>query len=500
VTFLQNLSARSPIPIPLHHNVVFVQSVIEFLFPTKNILEILLMYAEGIRLLVASARWLTAALLIGAALLICPAAMLAQHGGGGGRGSGGMGGLGSAGAGGARPSGVSTKDDLKDFHRLMALQATPEQKAMFAHIVEDTQTAGGELKALRELLLKKPAAPDFSNQVAGLGEAVEKARTGNQSFIASFSPTQKSGLKDLTKKLQKTDSDLAKQTQELSQLAQPTGIDEHAASSAADLDKTLATFQSGQLAIGNEMSITLAGGQDLTYTFPPVTNSVEIAHQTIVIPAAGTISRASAEEAHNFSLNLTADLADLQREISNILRAQLDRSPGCGERVEILRATLTPLGTASLVTVRLHFERWFCAPGQGAERAAELAAGDGTIEIKFTPAVEQHGGWRLASEIGRVDGDIALRELLTSGSLGAGLRDQIAASLLFAMQKGTDLKSTLPPAAQGSASIEKAKFQEDGAGRLGLVLEEKLLFSDEQATRFAVQLKQSLSAQENSSP
>jgi hypothetical protein len=459
------------------------------------------MYAEGIRLLVASARMSMAALIIGAAVLICPGGMLAQHGGGGGRGSGGMGGLGSTGAGGARPSGVSTKDDLKDFHRLMALQATPEQKAMFVHIVEDAQAAGDQLKALRELLPKNPAAPDFSNHVASLGESVEKARTGNQSFIASFSPTQKSGLKDLTKRLQKTDSDLAKQTQELSQMVQTTGTDEHTASSTADLDKTLANFQSGQLALGNEMSITLpSAGQDLTYTLPAVTNSIEIAHQTIAVPAAGTISRASAEEAHNFSLNLTADLSDLQREISNILRAQLNRSPGCGERIEIQRATLTPLGTASLVMVRLHFERWFCTLGQGEERGAELAAGDGTIEIRFTPAVEQNGGWRLASEIGRVDGDISLRELLSSGSLGAALRDQIAASLLFAMQKGTDLKSTLPTAAQGSASIEKAKFQEDGAGRLSLVLEEKLLLSDEQATRFAVQLKQSLSAQENSSP
>jgi hypothetical protein len=43
-----------------------------------------------------------------------------------------------------------------------------------------------------------------------------------------------------------------------------------------------------------------------------------------------------------FNLKLTADLSDLQQNITAILRAQLTRSPRCGERIEIQQATLTP--------------------------------------------------------------------------------------------------------------------------------------------------------------
>jgi hypothetical protein len=148
----------------------------------------------------------------------------------------------------------------------------------------------------------------------------------------------------------------------------------------------------------------------------------------------------------------------------------------------------------------LHFERWFCPPGQGWESPSELAAGDGTIEIKLTPSVETNVGLRLVSEVGRVDGDGFLRELLSSGALGAELREQITASLLSALQRGTDLKNALPPAALGFATIQKAEFQDASAGRLSLVLDGQLQFSDEQKKQFTAQLKQRLSAQEASPP
>src|SRR5271163_1131652 len=68
-------------------------------------------------------------LMVGAALLAAPGEMLAQHGGGGPAPSG----L-STGAG--APSGVSDKDELKNFHRAMAMQATAEQRAAFAKVAQ----------------------------------------------------------------------------------------------------------------------------------------------------------------------------------------------------------------------------------------------------------------------------------------------------------------------------------------------------------------------------
>jgi hypothetical protein len=130
----------------------------------------------------------------------------------------------------------------------------------------------------------------------------------------------------------------------------------------------------------------------------------------------------------------------------------------------------------------------------------EVAAGEGTIEVKLTPSVEQNAGLGLVSEIIRADADGLLRDLLRSGDLGVTLREQIAASLLSAMQKGTDTKATLPPAAQESATIQKAQFQDAGAGQLSLVLDGQLQLSDEQTQQFAAQLKQRLSAQGASPP
>jgi hypothetical protein len=130
----------------------------------------------------------------------------------------------------------------------------------------------------------------------------------------------------------------------------------------------------------------------------------------------------------------------------------------------------------------------------------EVAAGDGEIEVKLTPSLEQNAGLGLVSEITRVDAKGFLLDMLRSGDLGATLRDQIAASLLSALQKGTDLKATLPAAAQESATIQKAQFQSAGADHLSLVLDGQLQLSDDQTKQFATQLKQRLSAQGASPP
>jgi hypothetical protein len=434
------------------------------------------------------------ALILATALVIPPSKMLAQYGGGGGRGM--------SGGGSNRPYGVNTKDDLKDFHRLVALQATPEQKTMFARVVQDGQEASQQLKALRDMLQPPPAPADLPGRAAHLDQAIEKARTSNQSFVASLSPAQKSGLKDITKKLLKTDSDLARQTRDLSQAIQTAGaVNERALSSLAEIDKTLAEFRSGQESLAGEMSITLLSpGQDLVFTVPAVTNSMDIGGQTIAIPAATSLSRASGDDERNYRFKLSADLSDVQREISGMLQVQIDRSPPCGERVAIRRATLVPLGTASLVRAQMHYERWFCQPGQGSGSPLQLASGDGTIEIKVIPSVAPDQGLRLVPEIGHVEADGSLREMLSSGALGVLLRDQIAATVLSALQKGTDLKAAFPPAAQGLVSLEQAQFQEQGAGRLSLDLEGRLQFSDEQAKQVAAQLKQRISAQQTSAP
>jgi len=459
-----------------------------------------------------------AVVVVGIALLASPCVTLAQRGGGGGgMGGGGGAGMGSGGGRSTTPmicvhdcgslnEGLDTTDYLKDFRRAMAVQANPEQRAAFTKVAQYTQAASDQLQAFRDSLPKLPASSPLSDRATALDQVIEKACAGNQNFLTSFSSTQKFGLEDIAKKLAKADVELDRQIKALDQIVQIVQTakpgSEQISSSVSSLNKALAAFQNEQLALGREMSILFdPAGQGVTFSLPAVTNSISVDGQPISIPASGAVSRvstaASAENGHTlFSLNVISDLSDLQLNITSILRSELTRSPRCGERIEILQATLTPLEPASLVVARLHFERWVCPPGQS---PMEVTASEATIEVKLIPAVGPTNGpnaaLSLVSEMTRVDASGFLRDSLRSGDLGVELRQQIATSLLSTLQKGTDFKAILPPVAQQSATVQQAQFQDAGADQLNLVLDGQLQFSDQQTQQFAAQIKQRLSAQ-----
>jgi hypothetical protein len=485
----------------------------------------------------AAAPFQSALLVAGFALLATPTPTLAQRGGGGG-GNIGAPGPGAAGGRNVMPiicvhdcpalrDGLSADDSLKDFHRAMAVQATDEQRAAFTTIAHHIQDASERLQAFRESLRKTPAGSPPTEEKSTEGklpdgklpesaisviQAIAKARAANQNFLTSFSAAQESGLKDATRKLASADSDLDKQSRTFDQLVHsPKPESEQLANSAANLDKTLASFQSEHLALGKEMSILFSSdGQELTFNLPPVTKTIDVAGQTLSILTSGTVSRlpsaastgaASAvavESGRNlFNLKLTADLSDLQQNITAILRAQLTRSPRCGERIEIQQATLIPLAPSSLVVANVHYERWVC-PSR--ESPMEVTSGEGEIEVKLSAAVDPKTGLILLPEISRVTAAGSLRDLLRSGDLGETLRDQIAASLFATLQKTADLNTDLPPAIRESATLQKAQFQQAGVEQLNLVLEGQFPLSDVQTGQLNAQLQQRQSAQGTPAP
>jgi hypothetical protein len=414
---------------------------------------------------------------------------------------------------------LNSEDTLKNFRRSMALQATADQRAAFANVSQYATAAGDQLQTFRKSL--QPAAPPAER--AALDQAIEKARASNQNFLASLSAAQKTGLQDLIKRLSKADSDLDRQIKTLDQIPAGKPDSEPIASAIAALDKALASFQSEQLALAREMSILFdADDAGIAFSLPPITNSINIDGQDITIPTSGAVLRKSsaastatpsamqaaapAENAANiFALKFVTDLSDVQQNITAILRAALNRAPRCGERINIQQASLTPLAPdASLAVIDLHFERWVCPAAQtranlGSPALTEVADGNATFEVKLTPSLEA-AQLTLTSEITRVEATGMLRNSLRSGDLGTNLRDQIAVALLAALQKSADVKSTLPPVAQTSATLQKAQFQDAGADQLNLVLDGQLQFSDEQTKQFATQLKQRLSAQGNAAP
>jgi hypothetical protein len=434
-----------------------------------------------------------------AALLACPCAMLAQHGGGA---PGGGGSVSSAGGGGlsgsaGRATGVSTKDELKDFRAVLAVQATSQQIIAYNLMVKSTAAAGIELQGFLDLLAKANANSELPGRSATLDQALERARTENKKFLDGLSERQKSGLKEITKKLAKSDSDLEQQVRALDQLiADAKAVPQQIAGSAQGLDHALTAFRSQQTDLGSEMSIGVAdNGAGSSFTIPLVKNSINFANQPVAIATSGVISAGAPEGGQNtFKLELTADLSDLQDNMAGVLRAQLDKADRCGEQIAIQTAVLTPLPPASLVVVQLHYERWACF---GKDTLNEMAEGNGTVELRLLPAVGQDGTLTLVPETRRIDAQGRVGELLRSGSLGETLRDTVTQSLLFALRRSGDFKATLPATAQGYAQLRHAQFQGTGSGKLMAVLDGEIRVSSEVATALTAELRGRASSPEN---
>lgn len=437
--------------------------------------------------------------ILGCVLLAYPLAATAQrHGGGGaGMGSGGLSGI-------SRPSGVDEKDSLKDFHRAMALQATSQQIADFQALIKDTEAAQTALQSLQQQLHAENNVPETAratlNQTS-LNQAIEKARNETTKFPEGFSSAQKAGLKDLVKRLAKADLTLEQEEKSLDQALDLKAAIPQVAATAEGLDKSLADFHDQQLALGREMSITLATGSDLTFALLPNRIPLKIENRTITLTASGELAQIAAQGGQRtFKLETISDLTDLQQNITAILRAQIETAEPCGQRLAIREAALTPANPASLLVMRMHFERWMCSRTVGQQIATELAEEDGTVEIKLTAAVESAQAspqaLKITAVLGRIDATGMLAESLRSGSLGDDLREKAAALVQSVVRVGSDFKVTLPSAVQNSAIVHSAKFQEMGVGGLSLALDGQVEISNAQADQLATQLNQTLSAQQ----
>jgi len=424
-----------------------------------------------------------------AAALAAPTMAIAQsHGGEHGTG----GGYGLAGIG--RPDGVDEKDTLKDFHRALAVQASSQQVAEYQTLLKNTAAAKDALRTLQQ---GKDNAADLTSRGAALDQTVDSARSSTKRFVDGFSEPQKSGLKEVTKRLAKADSDIEQEEKklDLSLAAAKTASPEIVASEET-LDKAIGEFQDEQLALGREMSIVLANGQDMAFTLPQMKSPVTIGNRTVSVTTSGMLSQIAAENGQRtFRLDLIADLSEMQLNITEFLRARLDRSEPCGQRIGIRQASLRPATPGGLLVVLLHFERWTCNQVYGQTTSNELGGGDGTVELKLTPAIGDSNALKVSAEFGRIDASGMLTDELRSGSLGDDLRGKASQLLLYAMRSGTDLKTALPLAIQSLATVQSARFLDDGVGDLSIALEGQVQISNEQANQLATQLNQALSAQ-----
>lgn len=421
-------------------------------------------------------------LILAASLLACSGLALGQrHGGGHDMGGGGLSAY-------SRPDGVDEKDTLKDFHQALAVQATSRQIAAFQDIIKSTNSAKDKLNAFL------PESGQTARAgVTSLDAAFETARAATKKFQQAFSDAQKSGLKDFMKRLEKADSDLGQEITHFDQGIEAEAAPGDLAARATSLNKSLAIFSDEQLALGREMGITLASGQDVAFHLPAVKHPVKAGTETLSLEVSGILSQSESKgDLRTFQLEMMVDVSDLQDNISAVMKDQLDGGRLCGERLAVKRATLVAASPASSLTLDLHFERWMCRPSSS---PMELAEADGSAEMKLTPSIDTSNSLGLASEFTRVNASGMMGEELRSGDLGTDLRDKVNKSVLSVLRAAANLKTILPGAAQAGATLQTAKFQESGPGGLRVLLQGQVQMSNEQVNLLATQLNQTLSAQ-----
>jgi hypothetical protein len=429
-------------------------------------------------------------LVLAGAFLALPCSMLAQRGAGGGHTGGGLAGGGGLSGGGGPGSGLDVKDDLKDFHETLALQATSQQVIDYKAMIAATDNAGAELKSFLTVADEANSAT-LAAQDKNLIQAFQLAVTLNTNFLQKLSDRQKNGLKETVKKLDKVESEVAQQAKALDlEIEAAKSGGPQIAASAQNLERSLATFRSQQIDLGGEMSIGGAGGdQGVILNLRPVKSSMNFSGRDVEITTSGAISKAVLQTVpDSFHLELITDMSDLQRNLSQVLRTQLDRSDSCGEQIAVRTAVLSASGPASVAQVQLHYERWSCF-GKGISN--EMVEGDGTIFVKLTSSIAEDGTLHLIPVIGRVDAPGAVCEQLKSGALGEMVRDKIAESLLAVIERATDYKTVLPAPAQGKVTLHNARFEGTGTGKVSMILDGDVVISHDSLTALANQLHSS---------
>jgi len=419
-----------------------------------------------------------ATLLASALFLFFSASVLAQHGGGH---SGGapMTGAGLSSSG--RPDGVDEKDDLKTFHAAMEAQATSDQASAFRVIVKNTEAVGERLGSFA----KESDASRAGGMATELRESLEKVRAQTKNFVDALSVRQKAALRETTARLEKAGAELAEQGKTLDGGGVATAREE--GGRASGVKKSLENFRNQQDQLALEMGIVLSDA-DVAFTIPAFKTSTAVGGQRIAILSSTVITRSGTEDGENkYKIVLTADLSDLEPNLTAALGTALNGGDRCGERYSVEDATLgRSTGTSVVVTTKMYAERWACSRSLG-ER--ELAEGRGSADVKATPVLGTNGQVEIRTEMGATEAKGFLEDSLHGGVLGPKLQ-QMVAWLLETAIRATDFKATLPAAGANVAKMQTARFQGTEGGDLNVILEGEMKMSEEQVKALGDQLRE----------
>jgi hypothetical protein len=174
-------------------------------------------------------------------LVVSPWSLWAQRGGG--RGAHGN-------PAGAAKSEPAEDNDLKDFNRAVALQATPQQVDLFRQLAKDTTAAA----AKAENLAQHPEK--IKEDASILAYVVEVARDGSHDFLEELSHPQKSGLKAWRKNVERADADVGRSWKALTRDLEQKVDDKRIAADNERLRKALAKSLDEQWNLAEKMGIS----------------------------------------------------------------------------------------------------------------------------------------------------------------------------------------------------------------------------------------------------
>jgi hypothetical protein len=145
--------------------------------------------------------------------------------------------------------------DMASFKHAIAVQATDQQIAQFRRMIQSTEYAQRQAIDLEHSGAKASDSVELFSKANALQDSVEEAQSENRDFRRSLSDSQEAGLKDLTKKLSKSEAVVSKDTKAISQELEWKVDPARLANAAAHLGKALSGFQTAQLNLGKEMGI-----------------------------------------------------------------------------------------------------------------------------------------------------------------------------------------------------------------------------------------------------
>lgn len=146
--------------------------------------------------------------------------------------------------------------ELETMTRAVAIQARPDQVGYFHSAIDSTDAA---LQQSREIQTLGPAAnsiPTVNAKSLQLRDALDDVDHYNGRLLASFTKTQETELKPLTKRLHKSYTFVAKEYKAVQRRMDPGKVvPELLMSAAANLEKALSDFRTDQVRLAREMGI-----------------------------------------------------------------------------------------------------------------------------------------------------------------------------------------------------------------------------------------------------